>query len=258
MTLLPSDNWNVTAVDRPAYKVNDLCAAPGCTRHSDHAHHLWRRSAGTNTAWVCLAYLEDKPIIGNLIGLCQEHHADVTGNIGGHRARIFLNDKLRRFVWLSLVGPTTGYVGALKFQPPGLGASEEALPNPTRQDSASPEAELAEELDEAAQVVQGFLDPQLDDVPAVMREAAKVLRRRAQRAQKRVTQSGDLPVQPTRKKKSWTVKVPDDTEDGYDVLESLLDAAAEKLGRGDERSALTRYFTVVEALVFLLQHEVEA
>jgi hypothetical protein len=54
------------------------------------------------------------------------------------------------------------------------------------------------------------------------------------------------------------VKVPDDTEDGYDVLESLLDAAAEKLGRGDERSALTRYFTVVEALVFLLQHEVEA
>lgn len=253
MTLLPSDSWNVVPVkDRPDYKVSERCAAPGCARASVHAHHLWRRSAGTNSAWVCLAYREDRLVVGNLLGLCQGCHDAVTGNLGGHRARIWFDDEARLFRWVDDVSAMHySRFPALKFQPPGIraGETEPVKPEPTLDTS------LANELDEGAELVQGILDPTFDDVPAVMREAAKLLRKRASR--KRVTQSSDgLPTLSARKKRTWTIKVPDDMEDGYAVLDSLVDAAAEKLGRGDEKSALTRYFTIVEALVFLMQHEV--
>lgn len=269
MTLLPSESWNVFPVHGAAYKLAPNCYAPGCTRSAVHAHHLWRRSHGTNEAWVCLAYLDDKPIIGNLVGLCQECHADVTGEVGGHRAWIKFSDDHLRFEWFEksdVAGRDWVYVAPLKFQPPGVAGAghpsvEPSFPAPDG-DAAAAENVLADTLEGHAVAIENVGLRILDEVGRVfdgpqianvLREAAKLLRRRKPKAKK-----DDLPPGETRLKKTWTIKVPDDGEDGYAVLDSLLDAAAEKLGREEERSALVRYFTVVEALVFLLQHEVES
>jgi hypothetical protein len=86
MTLLPSDEFGITGWPGNLYDVNELCAHPTCNRHSVHAHHMWPRSfIRKNYDWV---KLPDGTILGNRIGLCQEHHDMVTGEIGGYRAKL--------------------------------------------------------------------------------------------------------------------------------------------------------------------------
>jgi len=48
--------------------------------------------------------------------------------------------------------------------------------------------------------------------------------------------------------------VPDDVEDGAEVLETLTIALAERLGFDDETSRLRRYHAVIVALVFATQN----
>lgn len=254
MTLLPHTNWDVIPVrDRKTYKVPANCCVPGCTRFTDHAHHLWRRSAGTNEAWVCLVFLPDKPVIGNLVGLCWQHHEWITGTVGGHKAWIEFDDARQIFIWHE--NPRTLSNGVLsnweksaplKFQPPGLGTPETASPVPPVEDRGL-EADLAEQLEEGADLLGVYTDT--DNIVDVMRRAARALRGRKKKA--------DMPPGERRKKRTWTLQVPDDSEDGHEILQALVEECATKLGRGDEKSALVRYFVVVEALVFLLQHEVE-
>lgn len=59
-----------------------------------------------------------------------------------------------------------------------------------------------------------------------------------------------------RKRKSWPVTVPDDNEDGAQVLDVLIEEIAVKLGRdyGNMSAGLRRYYVLAEALAWVLQN----
>ena len=87
MTLLPNSDFGIRGWDGNQYQVNAVCAHPKCGRLAAHKHHMWPRSYLRDQPqnWVRLG---DGTIIGNLIGLCVEHHEMVTGEIGGYRSRL--------------------------------------------------------------------------------------------------------------------------------------------------------------------------
>jgi hypothetical protein len=86
VTLLPTQGAK-DRPDLPEYALGWQCMVPECEekREEGGGHHVWRRSAGTRSWWVELA---DGTIVPNRVGLCPQHHKDVTGEVGGHRARI--------------------------------------------------------------------------------------------------------------------------------------------------------------------------
>src|SRR5262245_44802919 len=107
MTRLPMEDRNVSGVDGPEYALNVICAAPGCGKYSRDPHHLWRRSElGGPFAWV--EY--EGEMIGNLVGLCQDHHHQVT--VGS--AWIDFDMEGREFNWCSMLSPPR----ILEWQPP--------------------------------------------------------------------------------------------------------------------------------------------
>jgi hypothetical protein len=97
MTLPPLDNWDVTGVSGPKYKVGPWCCVPSCKKPADHAHHLWRRSFLTGDFyWV---ELPDGSVVGNVVALCVRHHDNVTGRLGGHRNAIRMTHPDKVFWW---------------------------------------------------------------------------------------------------------------------------------------------------------------
>jgi len=97
--------------------VNEICAAPGCSERSAHGHHLWPRSylRSQPQDWV---ELPDGTVLGNKVGLCFGHHDQVTGEIGGYRARIVLASGV--FWWEGRVlDGVWARTGLLDWQPPG-------------------------------------------------------------------------------------------------------------------------------------------
>jgi hypothetical protein len=116
MTLSPS-TANVRGVSGPAYKVGPRCSNPNCGKIAEHAHHIWRRSAlGGPFDWVAILGDDGERVFANKTGLCPGCHEDITGRLGGHRARITFEDGI--FGW-SLVTPVGEHpVGLLEPQPP--------------------------------------------------------------------------------------------------------------------------------------------
>src|SRR4051812_45303724 len=102
MTLAPSSDFGIRGIEGKRYELNAMCAAPGCNERAVHGHHLWPRSflRGQPQDWV---QTPDGLVIGNKVGLCVEHHGDVTGDVGGHRARITFIAGC--FWWKWLVNP---------------------------------------------------------------------------------------------------------------------------------------------------------
>jgi hypothetical protein len=92
---------------------------------------------------------------------------------------------------------------------------------------------------------QYWLDRYIPHRPSLCAKCSKPLR-----AEPADAQDDARPKNPPRKKKDWTLTVPDDSENGFDVLETLTDALAVDLGFTDETSRLRRYHTVNAALVF--------
>lgn len=85
--------------DLPDYQVEPQCACPRCDRVPDDPHHIASAGQlGIRTAWVIV----DGLLIGNLAGLCREHHDQVTGEIGGHKAAIRWDVETKRLYWLDL------------------------------------------------------------------------------------------------------------------------------------------------------------
>lgn len=58
--------------------------------------------------------------------------------------------------------------------------------------------------------------------------------------------------EPARRRKTWTVTVPDDAEDGAAVLDTLISSLAETLGHDDGENV--RYFTLTHSLYLLIQN----
>lgn len=96
MTLLPSSDFGVRGVLGPAYEVGERCSVPDCGHRSAHGHHLWPRSFLRGQPYEYVQ-LPEGTVIANKTGLCSQHHDEVTGEVGGHRARIVFTSGL--FFW---------------------------------------------------------------------------------------------------------------------------------------------------------------
>ena len=201
----------------PPYKVGPRCSAPQCNRPVDHGHHIFRRSAlGGAFFWV---QLPDGQVVGNLTGLCAPCHDRVTGELGGHRS--WIRWRAGRYVWGDVPGDAqTPPDFDLDFVE--VGPLDPQPPAPEILDVSQPEA------------VEPDRCPQCGHP-----------RRRAPA----------LPTAGARRRKTWTVKVPDDHEDGADILDTLVDDLAPLLGI--DPTASGRYHVLVPVLVYAQQDKRE-
>lgn len=210
MTLLGVESWDVKLVTGPAYKVGPRCANPSCDHWADDAHHIVRRSHLGGKGEDRNWVVVDGVTIANICGLCVPCHRDVTGMTGGHRAAIVLHDN--RWWWY-VVDPDGNYaIKTTKLRAVGL-----LDPHPPTLD----EAEHASQHDASE--------------PGVCPTCGQARKRRVGASA------------PARRRKTWVVNVPDDSEDGAEVLDTLIDDLALVLGYDPGPSA--RYFVLVPALV---------
>lgn len=218
MTLPPVERMHlVKGIEGPKYKAAARCSMPTCSKFSEHVHHIFRRSAiGGDYAWVLV---DGKPV-GNLTGLCVECHNEVTGRIGGHKAAIRLDTETWVFHWAwveTTVDQQLEYViaGALLPQPP--------TPESLSERAAGQEATESEHCPTCGQA----------------------RRRRL------------LNVHPPgerRRRKSWNVSVPDDSEDGAELLDAYVEDVEQLLGAGDWAERNKRYWALMHALAWVMQH----
>lgn len=213
MTLPAIDSWNVRGLEGPAYKVGPRCSNPNCSKIAEHGHHIVRRSQLVKDYdWISI----DGYTIGNKTGLCAACHNDITGMVGGHKAAIRWETDDRRF-WWSLLGPEGlgryMLVAPLTYQPPTPDSL--ATDDPRASDTGDPES-------------CPFCGQHQRRRPAVTPRVGR------------------------RRRKRWTVLVPDEAiEDGADVLDSLIANLAPVVPNGDA-SATGRYYIIVAALAHAL------
>jgi len=213
VTLAPVDHWNVKGLKGPAYKVGPRCCNPQCPRIAEHAHHMFRRSRlAVDYDWVNIAGY----ICANKVGVCAQCHDDLTGRVGGHKAAIQFHPEDQSFHWCLVADTATGVnlhgVGLLEPQP------------------LTPELLATLEPDQG----QGSEDG------CPFCGAVKVKRRR----------SGPG-ARLGRRRKTWTVSVPDAVEeDGADVLDALVENLAPLIPMPNATATEGRYWVLVPALAF--------
>lgn len=142
MTLLPSSDFGIRGHAGNAYDVPETCSHPTCGKYSAHVHHCWPRSylRGQPYEWVFLENIDHgrglahSVVIGNRLGFCVEHHDNLTGEIGGYKARLvwetgvmWWDDRVRAGAYVEdPLGPPGGIlqpdlwsrIGPTKHQPP--------------------------------------------------------------------------------------------------------------------------------------------
>jgi hypothetical protein len=211
VTLLPLDvdKDAVRGVAGPKYKVGPRCCNPTCGRFAEHAHHIWPRSYLRKQPKDWIE-LPDGRVFANMTAVCPECHDDLSGPIGGYRAAIRLGINDDRFWWCK----TAGRNGATIFEP-----VDPIVPQPPTREA----------------LVASPADVESDSCPT----CGQPRRRRSPKPA-----SGER-----RRRKSWTIKVPDDHEDGALVLDTLIDDLAPFL-EIEHVDAASRYFVVVPALYF--------
>jgi hypothetical protein len=149
-------------------------------------------------------------VLPNLTGLCAHCHDLVTGVVGGHKAAIRYIDGV--FVWCDLDVSSDNVIRYIPVAP------LDPQPPPTPEQAAERDSEPESESE---------LCP-----------ACGQKRRRRRHA----IPSG------RRRRKSWCIKVPDDAEDGAEILDALLDDLAPLLHV--EPSQVGRYYVVVPVLAY--------
>lgn len=156
---------------------------------------------------------------GNLCGLCWRCHNQITGTGKGHEAAIRLDQQT--FLW----------------------------------------CEVHEHLDRSLFFTPvGRLDPQ-PPTPDTLNERALGHEPESEHCpfcgQTRRRRGSAGPTPPRRRRKSWTVSVPDDAEDGADILDTFVDEIALLLGAGDWEPRNRRYWALVHALAWTMQRREE-
>jgi len=174
---------------------------------------------GQPQEWVSLP---SGRVVSNVIGLCRRHHNEVTGGPGGHKAMIQLAPE-ERFIWLTPDGNGWVHHGLLFPQP----FSETPVDRPSVKKKAHSHPDL--EPGETCQSC-GYTRP---------------LGKKSEPG-------------PKRRAKSYTMRVPDDTEIGSDVLDDWVSQFATILGFGeDAQKSLTRYHVFTVVLAWAMQHRQE-
>lgn len=214
MTLLPAAPLGVRGHPGNAYDVPQTCAHPSCDRPAAHVHHCWPRSFLRRQPIEWVKY-DDGTVVGNRLGFCVGHHEQLTGEIGGYRARLrwedgcmWWDDRMpertpdNSFTPWARLGPT-------KHQPPKAGSGmplEEGTLAIAHGHATDQEAEVC---------------PTCGHHKTKPRDVAK---------------PGKL-----RPTKEWTVTVPDDTEVGADLLDDWIEDFAIVFGLDHYTSRLKRY-----------------
>jgi hypothetical protein len=185
------------------------CMAPGCTRPAQQRHHYWSKSflRGQPYEWVEV----DGVLVANSAGLCIAHHAEVTGDTGGHQAHVRWNPGLQILEWW--------------------------------------EKNHDEEWE--------CLGPMKDQDGPMVREAAVERKTKILEALERLKRAERRRRRCRSKTKAWTVKVPDDAEDGAAVLDEYVDDLSVALGFGDESKGVRRFHVRANVLLWVTQQKPE-
>lgn len=215
MTRIPSESWDITAhrgESFPQYKVGPICCAPGCSRYVDHKHHIARRSFIIGDVWW-VSY-GDGPIVGNICGLCWRCHDLITRN-----EKIIVWDARWREYWWCDVSSDNNPISVA-----------ELFPQPPRMsDPPTPE--------------QKHVHVEGPGSSPNCQTCGRPVPRKKEPSEKK---------EPAKRRKSWTVSVPDETdEDGALVLDVLLEECRALFGRDDSKNV--RYFVLAQALALVVQ-----
>lgn len=229
MTLLPfEEHHEVKVAKGEPYKVAARCSAPGCTRFTDDAHHIVRRSftaTGEYEWWI-----EYKGVtIGNLTGLCHECHLLITEN----RASLSWVEEERMFYWVEGVGSGRDDK-PIDPQPPIKYVIQNADPGDENDYDWTRDPD--DRLDNADQHFDG---------PASSRKCRECKRP--------LPKPKDEKTEEARPRRTWSITVPaDHRENGAEVLDTLLDQCRDLFSHGESKQV--RYFSLVQALALVAQH----
>jgi chorismate mutase len=217
MTLAPFVDPSVRGVEGKAVEINSHCVVPGCLSLAQERHHIFPKS-----------YLRGQPTewvtvqemtVPNSCGLCIRHHKQVTGIVGGgHLAHIRWNETHQIFEWWENSG------------------------------------QLLSRTDAWVNLGPLRAQPLLRAEP----EAARV------RRQENLCSSCGQPKPrerskpgPKRKVKTWAISVPDDAEEGAEVLDVYIEDLGHLMGYHDLGTRLLRYHVLVPALEWISQNRIE-
>jgi hypothetical protein len=153
-------------------------------------------------------------VVRNIVGLCIPHHEDVTGKPGAGHV-----------AWIRWIPGTQEFRWMEEESTSGKWRQVGTLSLPAPIKTAS------------------------DGTPGREAERCPVCGKL-----KRQTVEHEHEPGPKRPRKSWTIQVPADEEDGATVLDELVEGCAEVFGHDEYTSKLRRYFTVVAALTVVLQN----
>jgi hypothetical protein len=222
VTLAPLIDPAIRGVEGKRRELNATCAAPGCITPSQEGHHLWPRSylRGEPTEWV---RLPSGRVIANVVGLCRRHHNEVTGAPGGHKAMIQLTpDEV--LIWLSVdeFSAESAWVHHGLLHPQPFSETPVKITQPKKKPHHHTDLEEGETCQSC-----GYTRPL-----------------------KKKSEPG-----PKRRAKSYTMRVPDDSEIGSDVLDEWVAQFATILGFGeDAQKSLTRYHVFAVVMAWAMQH----
>jgi len=217
LTRLPVDDWSVRGVAGDSYRVGPYCIAPGCGKPVDHKHHLWRRSfLGGDFYWVTVPFQ-------NAEGFGLLTIRNVVGLCWRHHQDV--------------TGSEGGHQAWCKW-------------DPQKQNFHW----LERTPDDKFISIGTFSLPAAPPAEAAPDPAGREAERCPTCGRRKVHVHAEHEPGPKRSAKSWTIKVPDDEEDGAAILNELVEGCAEVFGHDSYSSKLKRYYTVAQALAVVLQN----
>lgn len=219
MTLPPSKDWPVAGVEGDEYKVGPYCDKPGCGRPVDHKHHLWSRTFLGKPYWWVRVPVGLPPLEGEWKTIVIRNVIAVCADHHHDLSSPIGGHK----AWIKWVPAREHFIWLERsFQyDPWVQTGTLSLPAPPEQQGVAGGGREAERCPTCGKIR---------------------------------TKPHDHEPQPKRPRKTWTIKVPADAEDGAKILDELVEGCAEVFGHEDYKSALRRYYTVSQALIVVLQN----
>jgi hypothetical protein len=216
VTLLPSDSWQIEGVDGDTYQVGPACEAPGCKRWVDHQHHLWRRSfLGRPKREKDYRWV--KLPDGQVI-------RNVIALCWRHHEEV-TGGPGGHLVWIKWIPGTAQFEWLQRSSLDSEWEQVGTLSLPAPPDQVVPDGSGREAERRCPTCGRAQRKPEPERKPG-----------------------------PKRPRKSWTIKVPADHEDGAAILDELVEGCAEVFGMDEYTSKLRRYYVVERALVVVLQN----
>jgi hypothetical protein len=98
LTLRPHPDHSRFVAEVQADDLGVVCMVPRCSRMATDRHHIFSRAQLGRPADV-VRDLDTEERIPNIAAVCREHHRDLTGRLGGHKASIQYDPVQSIFYW---------------------------------------------------------------------------------------------------------------------------------------------------------------